>query len=190
MNRDHSGLKALSGEDGVLSSPRVGWWRPSRGAGELVRPGDVIGTLEVLGHIYSVYAPDVRPGIIQKVEKSLRLPTPVQYGTPLVRLEASAGLPEDTSEESHDASAALVFCAPMSGRFYSRPGPDQPAFVRVGDEVTTGQTVGLLEVMKTFNRLVYGGAALPEKARVKAVVPADEADVEQGDPILELDPRA
>jgi acetyl-CoA carboxylase biotin carboxyl carrier protein len=58
----------------------------------------------------------------------------------------------------------------------------------VGDEIATGQTVALLEVMKTFNRLAYGGDGLPERARVKAVLVRDEADVEAGAPILELEP--
>ncbi|MGB5809260.1 MAG: biotin/lipoyl-containing protein, partial [Polyangiales bacterium] len=57
-----------------------------------------------------------------------------------------------------------------------------------GDTVTRGQTVGLLEVMKTFNRLVYQGNDLPESAVVKAVVPADGDDVVRGDVILALEP--
>ncbi|MBC8072185.1 MAG: hypothetical protein IAG13_27945, partial [Deltaproteobacteria bacterium] len=82
----------------------------------------------------------------------------------------------------------LVFRAPLSGRFYARSSPDKPAFVAVGDEITSGQTVALLEVMKTFNRLSYGGAGLPERARVRAVLVRDEDDVEAGAAILELEP--
>jgi acetyl-CoA carboxylase biotin carboxyl carrier protein len=74
----------------------------------------------------------------------------------------------------------------MSGRFYSRPSPNDPAFVSVGDEVSRGQTVGLLEVMKTFNRLVYQGDTLPERATVERIVPSDGDDVVKGDPILLL----
>ena len=83
---------------------------------------------------------------------------------------------------------ALSFDAPMSGRFYGRPSPGEPPFVAQGDTVTRGQTVGLLEVMKTFNRVVYGGDGLPERARVIAVVPEDESDLDAGDIILQLEP--
>ena len=74
----------------------------------------------------------------------------------------------------------------MSGRFYSRPSPNDPAFVSVGDTVTHGQTIGLLEVMKTFNRLVYQGDALPTPATIERIVPNDGDDVVRGDAILIL----
>jgi acetyl-CoA carboxylase biotin carboxyl carrier protein len=74
----------------------------------------------------------------------------------------------------------------MSGRFYSRPSPAEPPFVAAGDTVQQGQTVGLLEVMKTFNRLVYGGETLPEQATVEKTVPSDGDDVVRGDVILAL----
>ena len=49
-----------------------------------------------------------------------------------------------------------------------------------------GQTLGLLEVMKTFNRLVYQGDALPDAAKVERVVPNEGDDVVRGDVILSL----
>jgi acetyl-CoA carboxylase biotin carboxyl carrier protein len=112
----------------------------------------------------------------------------VGFGEALVTLSV-ADL-ADASVEDVDAqadTAALAFVAPMSGRFYGRPSPEEPPFVVAGATVTRGQTVGLLEVMKTFNRLVYQGDGLPESARVVAVVPEDGADVTRGDPILRLD---
>ena len=45
----------------------------------------------------------------------------------------------------------------------------------------------LLEVMKTFHRISYGGAGLPKKAKISAVVPGDGADVEVGDALLRLE---
>jgi acetyl-CoA carboxylase biotin carboxyl carrier protein len=47
--------------------------------------------------------------------------------------------------------------------------------------------VALLEVMKTFNRVQYGGSGLPERARVLRVVPSDGDDLAAGDAILELE---
>ena len=74
----------------------------------------------------------------------------------------------------------------MSGRFYSRPSPTEAPFVVEGDAVHHGQTIGLLEVMKTFNRLVYQGESLPTKAIVEKIVPSDGDDVIRGDAILLL----
>ena len=76
----------------------------------------------------------------------------------------------------------------MSGRFYLRPGPDKPAFAELGATLTRGQTVCLLEVMKTFNRLALSGDDLPERVRVVQVVPADGEDVTRGDVLLRLSP--
>ena len=90
------------------------------------------------------------------------------------------------SAVSADSQGALSFVAPMSGRFYSRPSPTEAPFVAVGDTVQQGQTVGLLEVMKTFNRLVYQGDALPEQATIERVVPNEGDDVVRGDAILAL----
>jgi biotin carboxyl carrier protein len=99
----------------------------------------------------------------------------------MVEREASAGASQIASSEG------LVFRAPMSGRFYRRAGPGKPAFVSEGDLISAGHTVCLLEVMKTFNRLAYGGDDLPERARVKAVLPADGDDIAAGAAILELE---
>jgi len=43
--------------------------------------------------------------------------------------------------------------APMSGIFYRRPAPDQPAYVEVGDTVKKKQVLALLETMKVFQKV-------------------------------------
>jgi acetyl-CoA carboxylase biotin carboxyl carrier protein len=42
---------------------------------------------------------------------------------------------------------------PMPGVFYRRPSPDADNFVEPGDSVTEGQTIGLIEIMKSFSEL-------------------------------------
>jgi acetyl-CoA carboxylase biotin carboxyl carrier protein len=43
--------------------------------------------------------------------------------------------------------------SPMPGTFYRRPSPDEEAFVNEGDAVSSGDVVGLVEVMKSFNEI-------------------------------------
>jgi oxaloacetate decarboxylase alpha subunit len=43
--------------------------------------------------------------------------------------------------------------SPMVGTFYSAPSPDKPAFVQVGDEVTAGQPLCIVEAMKLMNEI-------------------------------------
>lgn len=41
----------------------------------------------------------------------------------------------------------------MSGTFYHAPAPGEPPFVKVGDKVTKGQTIGIIEAMKLMNEI-------------------------------------
>lgn len=43
--------------------------------------------------------------------------------------------------------------AKMSGVFYRKPAPDEPAYVEVGDEVKKKQVIALLETMKVFQKV-------------------------------------
>ena len=43
-----------------------------------------------------------------------------------------------------------VIQSPLPGTFYHRPAPDQPPYKSAGDRVEVGDTIGLVEVMKTF----------------------------------------
>lgn len=43
--------------------------------------------------------------------------------------------------------------SPLPGTFYRKPAPDQPAFVEDGASVSIGDTIGLVEVMKTFHEI-------------------------------------
>jgi acetyl-CoA carboxylase biotin carboxyl carrier protein len=49
--------------------------------------------------------------------------------------------------------AGTPVSSPMNGIFYDGPSPSSPAFVKVGDSVTAGQVIGLIEAMKVFNEI-------------------------------------
>jgi len=66
--------------------------------------------------------------------------------------------------------------APMSGIFYKSPGPDQPAFVEVGDVVKKKQVLGLLETMKVFQKVKS-----PTSGKIVEVVAENEATVKDDD---------
>lgn len=186
----------------VLGAPAVGLWRNAPAPGTLVRPGDSIGRLEILGVSHRVLAPPGARGVVVgiMVAEGQAGPAlarqPLGYGQPMLVLDPAASGAADAGERAAgtDAGAAtadgLAFRAPTSGRLYLRPAPDRPPFVQVGDELEAGQTVCLLEVMKTFNRVTYGGQGLPARARVKAILPHNEDDLAAGDIIVLLDALA
>jgi len=182
-------LRAEESSDAAeLLAPGVGIFTPSVAAGELVAAGQSIGTLEVLGVRRSLLVPDGVAGRVTHRSGDARTRVPVQYGEALITVSKGAmsrATPQSRPGVS-DTGSDLSFPAPMSGRFYGRPSPDEAPFVSAGDTVQRGQTVGLLEVMKTFNRLVYEGDGLPEEATIERVVPDDGDDVVRGDPVLLL----
>ena len=189
----------LRDEDGsvTLTSPGVGVWRlgPSVGrallSGAGASSGDEAscGVLSVLGVEHRlVLPPGVSGRVVARLFPEQREPT-VDYGAKLLQLSPLGGAEAGAAGEKQGqaATTGLAFRAPMSGRFYLRPAPDKPAFAEVGAVLTRGQTVCLLEVMKTFNRVAYGGAGLPAKAKIKRILPADGDDVEEGQALFELE---
>jgi acetyl-CoA carboxylase biotin carboxyl carrier protein len=47
----------------------------------------------------------------------------------------------------------VVIKSPMIGTFYRSPGPDKAAFVNIGDEISPGKVVCMIEAMKLFNEI-------------------------------------
>ena len=75
--------------------------------------------------------------------------------------------------------------SPMVGVFYRQPEPGTPPFVEVGDVVTPGQTLCLLEAMKLFNELKADATG-----RVTAIHAENGKPVEFGQLLFELEPIA
>ena len=189
--------KATTRADGLteLRSPGVGLWRGAPPLGEVIVGGQPIGELETLGMLTRLRAPAGTSGRVVAAlgaDRGLARRT-AQHGDALLVLDPAAGAAVDarTASSRTDAqganAGALVLRTPSSGRYYGKPGPGKAPFVAVGDIVVEGQSVALLEVMKTFTRVQYGGEGLPPRARVRAIVPADESDLAPGDVILELE---
>lgn len=75
---------------------------------------------------------------------------PVEVVAPVAEAEAPATPPAPPPGKHSDL---LTISSPMVGTFYRSPAPDEPPFVNVGDRVSTGQTVCIIEAMKLMNEL-------------------------------------
>lgn len=69
--------------------------------------------------------------------------------------------------------------APMVGTFYRSPSPGSPAFVEVGQSVTKGQTLCIIEAMKLLNEIESDMAGT-----VKAILVENGQPVEYGQPLF------
>ena len=73
----------------------------------------------------------------------------------------------------------LTVNAPLVGMFYAKPAPDQEPFVKVGDQVSKGQTLFLLEAMKMMSEV-----PAPCDLVVEAVLKSDGELCSFGEPVL------
>jgi acetyl-CoA carboxylase biotin carboxyl carrier protein len=78
--------------------------------------------------------------------------------------------------------ATKAIPAPLPGVFYRRQAPEKPPFKSEGDSVAIGDTVGLIEVMKTFTPVIA-----EEGGRLARFLVENEGEVMAGQPLYELD---
>lgn len=72
-----------------------------------------------------------------------------------VSQSATANLSSNSSEagSGKQSDHLITIKSPMIGTFYRSSAPDKPAFVNIGDEITVGKTVCIIEAMKLFNEI-------------------------------------
>jgi len=87
---------------------------------------------------------------------------------------ASAPAPSETTDFSQHPGAVK---SPMVGVAYLSPEPGAPAFVTVGQTVAAGQTLLLIEAMKTFNQIKAPRAGTLSRVMVNPGVPVEYGEV-------------
>ncbi len=103
---------------------------------------------------------------------------PVQVSVPVT----SAAAPAMAAPVAEDPAAHPgAILSPMVGVAYLSPEPGAPNFVGVGQTVAAGQTLLLIEAMKTFNQI-----KAPKAGTVTQILVANNAPVEFGEPLMIL----
>jgi acetyl-CoA carboxylase biotin carboxyl carrier protein len=72
--------------------------------------------------------------------------------------------------------------SPMVGTVYLKPSPDAANFIKVGDKVTAGQTLLIVEAMKTMNPI-----PAPKAGTVIEIIVEDAQPVEFGEPLVVIE---
>ncbi len=99
---------------------------------------------------------------------------------PVVAAPVAAAAVAPTAEPTPAPLAAgHVVESPTVGTFYARPSPDTDAFVEVGDTVSVGTTLCVVEAMKTFNEIQADKAG-----KVVEVLKTDGDPVEYGEALF------
>ena len=105
---------------------------------------------------------------------------------PLMADRVSALLAGKT--ESHEAAAvedadesSILVRSPMVGMFYISPSPDEDPFVKVGQEVLSGQTLAIVEAMKMMNEITA-----PVPGIITEVLAGNGTQVEYDQPLFRI----
>jgi acetyl-CoA carboxylase biotin carboxyl carrier protein len=111
-------------------------------------------------------------------------PVPAALPTPA---DGVAAIPESSAAPARAEAAAaklLEIKSPMVGTFYSAPDPNSPAYVTVGQRVSKGQIVCIIEAMKIMNEIEseYDGV-------VREIVADNAHPVEYGEVLFRIDPN-
>ena len=107
-------------------------------------------------------------------------PTPTMASAPATPRAVAPETPARQDVADMSAHPGVV-TSPMVGSAYLRPNPDADAFVKVGDTVKQGDTILLIEAMKTFNPIVADKAG-----KITDLLVEDGQPVEFGEPLFIL----
>ena len=105
-------------------------------------------------------------------------PAPMAIPAPMPAPAAAASAPS-TEAAADPARHPGAGTSPMVGTCYLSPEPGAAAFVKVGDSVSEGQTVLIIEAMKTMNQI-----PAPRAGTVKRILVEDATPVEYGAPLM------
>ncbi|MGN7205605.1 acetyl-CoA carboxylase biotin carboxyl carrier protein [Pedobacter sp. SAFR-022] len=114
------------------------------------------------------------------------VPAPAPAAAVLPAAPAPAPQPVTTpaeSKEAADASKYITIKSPMIGTFYRSSSPDKPSFVNVGDEVSSGKIICIIEAMKLFNEIES-----EVSGRIVKVLVENASPVEYDQPLFLVEP--
>ena len=101
------------------------------------------------------------------------------YDAPAPTMMAASAAPAAAVEGKPAEKAGSVESSPMVGIFYSAPSPNDPPFVKVGQKVQAGDTLGIIEAMKIMNPLEATQSGIVDEILV------DNSEVVQfGQPVI------
>ncbi len=113
-----------------------------------------------------------------RVAKGGMMSAPV-VAAPAAPAPAAAVAPAAEASAADLANHPGAVSSPMVGVAYLNPDPDSPQFVNLGDTVTEGQTLMLIEAMKVFNPI-----HAPKAGKVTQILVENGSPVEYGEPLI------
>lgn len=98
--------------------------------------------------------------------------------------EASAAQGDKVQVDKADTSNLVEVTAPIVGTFYAAPAPDTPPFAKVGDSVSAGSVLCIIEAMKLMNEIEAEVSGV-----IREVLVSNEDPVEYGQVLFRIEPN-
>ncbi len=108
---------------------------------------------------------------------------PVQVPAPMPAAPEPAAAEPATPEAASDDSKYITIKSPIIGTFYRKPSPDKPPFVEVGDTISQGDVLCVIEAMKLFNDIES-----EVSGKIIKILAEDSSPVEFDQPLFLIDP--
>jgi acetyl-CoA carboxylase biotin carboxyl carrier protein len=127
----------------------------------------------------------IRTGEVKHGNETVVQQMPMQIPQQVVapqEVAATPVAPVATTEPAED-DKYITIKSPIIGTFYRKPSPDKPAFANVGDTVSVGDTVCVIEAMKLFNEIES-----EVSGKIVKVLVDDASPVEFDQPLFLVDP--
>ncbi len=94
-----------------------------------------------------------------------------------------AAAADSKKEAAETPGNTITIKSPMIGTFYRKASPDKPNFVEVGDEITPGKVICIIEAMKLFNEIES-----EVKGKIVKLLVEDASPVEYDQPLFLVEP--
>lgn len=106
----------------------------------------------------------------------VQAPAPIAQQAPVVA-------PASVAIADEDNSKYITIKSPMIGTFYRSSAPDKPNFANVGDEISSGQVLCIIEAMKLFNEIES-----EVSGKIVKILVENSQPVEYDQPLFLVDP--
>jgi acetyl-CoA carboxylase biotin carboxyl carrier protein len=121
-----------------------------------------------------------------RVETVYQAPPTVVHAAPAAVPTPAAPAPAEPAAEAPaqtESDKYITVKSPIIGTFYRKPSPDKPVFVEVGDTVSPGSVMCVIEAMKLFNEIES-----EVSGKIVKVLVDDSSPVEFDQPLFLIDP--
>lgn len=98
------------------------------------------------------------------------------------KAESTESTTTSPAPESSASKGGDFITSPMVGTFYHRPSPDADPYIKVGDVVKKGQTIGIIEAMKIMNEI-----EAEFDCKILAIETGDGQPVEYGSNLIKVE---